>query len=53
MDRITELCAGDCGNVYLKVDMTLSCYEDLYCNDCMSTFINEQMVGGDDPCEYE
>jgi len=58
MDRKTELCSGNCGKVMLKTDMTLSCYDDLYCNDCMSTFISEQgtyfqdMVGGDDPCDY-
>ena len=67
MDRLTELCAGDCGNVYFKEDMTKSCYGDQYCNDCMFTFMAEQeceyvdavgrwasdMVGGDNPCEYE
>jgi len=59
MDRLTELCAGDCGNVYLKTDMTKSCYGDWYCREDMFTFMAEQeqfgsdMVGGDDPCEYE
>jgi len=75
MDRKTELCSGNCGKVMLKTDMTLSCYDDLYCNDCMSIFISEQdyhglsensvpwseddyrryyeMVGGDNPCDYE
>ncbi len=61
MGRLTELCAGDeCGGkVMLKTDMTKSCYGDWYCNDCMFKFMAEQeqfnrdMVGGDDPCEYE
>ena len=56
-----ELCAGDeCGGVImLTTDMTKSCYGDWYCNDCMFRFMAEQeqfnrdMVGGDDPCEYE
>ncbi len=52
MHRITKLCDGDCGNVYLKTDMTKSCYGDLYCNDCMFDFVCGQMVGDDDPCDY-
>ena len=60
--RKTELCSGDCGKVMLKEDMNLSCYNHWYCKDCMFTFVAEQerrsrgdvdMVGGDDPCDYE
>ncbi len=38
----TALCDGDCGNVYYLDDLNQSCYDDLYCNSCMFTFINEQ-----------
>ena len=53
-DRKTALCSGDCGNVYFKEDMTMSCFGDWYCNEDMFIFICEQeyMVGNDDPLDY-
>ena len=44
-DRTTKLCDGDCGRVYYTTDLSLNCYNDYMCNNCMFDFIAEQERG--------